>query len=71
MAAAMPTSNLRAEAPGRQFSIRLSPDERAKLVKAAALHRVPVGEFVRDVAVSAAVEYLDETEPRGPARGSR
>jgi uncharacterized protein (DUF1778 family) len=65
----MPTP--RAEAARTRFSIRLSPDERAQLAKAAAEHRMPLGEFVRDVAVSAAADYLDDDPHDGRRRPTR
>jgi uncharacterized protein (DUF1778 family) len=54
----------RAEAARAQWlSVRVSPGERAKLVEAAAVHRMPLGEFVREVATSAAAECLDDRDP--------
>jgi uncharacterized protein (DUF1778 family) len=53
----------RAEAARTRYSVRLSPVEHQRLAEAAALHRMRLGEFVREVATSAAADVLDERDP--------
>lgn len=49
----------RAEAPSQPLSVRLSPDELARVQQAAAVNHQTVSEFGRDALVTAADDCLD------------
>lgn len=50
----------RAEAPGSPFNVRLSPEERARVERAAEVNRQTPSEFARDALVTAASDCLDD-----------
>jgi len=50
----------RAEAPSLTVTVRLSPDERSRVIQAAELSGQSLTQFVRDVCVAAADEVVKE-----------
>lgn len=56
----------RAEAASSPFTVRLSPGERARLVEAATINRMHLGEFLREAGTCAAAECLDDPHPKPP-----
>jgi uncharacterized protein (DUF1778 family) len=59
---ARPRGTVRAEAPSRPVSVRLSPRELKRAAEAAQINHQLIGDFIRDAIVTAAEECLENTE---------
>jgi uncharacterized protein (DUF1778 family) len=57
-----PKGTVRAEAPSRPVSVRLSPRELRRATEAAQINHQLVGDFIRDAIVTAAEECLEVSD---------
>jgi len=54
----------RGEAPSTPATVRLSPEEKARILTAAKINHQNVSQFARDALVTAADDCLEDRKPR-------